>query len=178
MNAATSIDTRLVLRVYAWVVLTISLVLSEAPQLIVRNLDLPGVPYGWFGLVHLSLAALSVFGFSAVGMSRIESPASRQRALWWFAFGHMYFGLWFWGQATAVFPDFIPYPLGWLPLIAGIVLMFIAVTSAHAPTFPRPWFRFAPDEEPQPHVVMVRERGPKTSALQSQYEEHIRQAAR
>src|SRR6185436_5154239 len=179
MQSATSIDTRLVLRVYAWVVLTISLVVSEVPRLIVSNLDLPGVPYGRFGLVHLAFAALSVFGFAAVGMSRIESPASRQRALWWFALGHLHFGLWFWGQATAVFPDFIPYPVGWLPLIAGIVLMFIAVTCAHAPKFAGR-FRFSPDEE-EPrhmHVVMLRERGPRTSALQSQYEEHIRQAAR
>src|SRR5882672_7112264 len=98
MQSATSIDTRLVLRVYSWVVLTVSIVLAEAPQLIVgNNFDLPGIPYGRAGLVHMSFAAIAVFGFAAVGMSRIESPASRQRALWWFAIGHLYFGLWAWG---------------------------------------------------------------------------------
>jgi len=177
MQSATSIDTRLVLRVYAWVVLTISVVFAHI--WIVSDTDLPGVPYGRAGLIRLSAAAIGVCGFVAIGMSRIENPASRQRALFWFAIGHLYFGVLFQGQAYAVFPDFIPYPLGWLPLIAGIVLMFIAVTCAHAPKFAGR-FRFSPDEEePQHvHVVMLRERGPKTSPLQSQYEEHIRQAAR
>jgi signal transduction histidine kinase len=178
MQSATSIDTRLVLRVYAWVALIISLDfwwVWFAP-----TLDLPGIPDGRAGLIRIFTSALAGLGFTAVGMSRIESPASRQTALWWFALGHLYFGLLFLAQATALFPAFIPYPLGWLPLIAGIVLMFIAVTSAHAPKLAGR-FRFLHDEEephPHVHVVMLRERGPKTSPLQSQYEEHIRQAAR
>ena len=127
----------------------------------------------------MPFAATAVFGFSAVGMSRIENPVSRQRALKWFAFGHLYLGLWFWGQATAVFPDFIPYPFAWLPLIAGIVLLFIALTCAHAPKFAGR-FRFLPDEEEPEHlhVVMLRERGRPAGALRSQYEEQIRLAAR
>src|SRR5437879_2315914 len=111
MQSATSIDTRLVLRVYSWVALTVSIVFADV--WIVSNTDLPGLPYGRAGLVRLSAAAIGVLGFSAVGMSRIENPASRQRALFWFAIGHLYFGSLFWGQATAVFPEYIPYPLGW-----------------------------------------------------------------
>lgn len=175
MQSATSIDTRLVLRVYAWVTLTFSLDfwwVWFAP-----TLDTPGIPDGRAGVIRIFASALAVFGFAAIGMSRIENPASRQRALWWFALGHLYFGMLFWAQATALFPAFIPYPLGWLPLTAGIVLMFIAVTSAHAPKL-RGRFRFSPDEpEPRQHVVMLREK-PKASPLQSQHEEHIRQAAR
>lgn len=182
MPSATSIDTRLVLRIYAWTVLPISLLLTDYPLFIpavAADVNLPGVLWGRAGLARTAAAAIAVCGFSAVGMSRIENPASRQRALWWFAIGHLYFGVFFLAQAYAVFPAFIPYPLGWVPLITGIVLMFIAVTSAHAPKLP---FRFTDDEEEEQQrearVVMLRERGPKTSPLQAQHEEHIRQAAR
>ena len=173
MYSATSIDTRLVLRVYAWLVLAVSMFwawLWFGP-----TLNPAGIFHGRLAVIQTAAAALGVFGFAAVGMSRVENPASRQRALWWFALGHLYFGLVFWGQAT-VAVHIIPYPLGWMPLIAGIVLMFIAVTSAHAPTL-RGRFRFSPDEHEPQRVVMLREK-PKASPLQSQHEEHIRQAAR
>src|SRR4051794_11348628 len=109
MNSATSIDTRLVLRVYAWITLPISIVFAHI--YIVSNTDLSGIPYGRAGLIRLSAAVIGVLGFTAVGMSRIENPASRQRALFWFAIGHVYVGPLFWGQAYAVFPYYIPYPL-------------------------------------------------------------------
>ena len=88
MQSATSINTRLVLRVYAWVALTISIVFAHI--WFGRQLDLPGVPYGRAGLIRLSAAAIAVLAFTAIGLSRIENPASRQRALFWFAIGHLY----------------------------------------------------------------------------------------
>jgi hypothetical protein len=112
-----AIDTRLVLRIYAWIVLAVSLVLADDPDwipAIAHNRDLPGVPWGGFGLVRLSFAAIAVFGFSALGMSRIESPVSRRRALFWFAWGHVYFGIFFHAQSYAIFPDFIPHVLWWV----------------------------------------------------------------
>jgi signal transduction histidine kinase len=182
MQSALSINTRLVLRIYAWTVLPVCLVLADYPMwipAIARDIDLPGVPWGRAGLVRTAAAAIAVFGFAAVGMSRIENPASRRRALHWFAVGHLYFGMWFHGQAYAVFPDFIPHVLGWLPLAVGVVLLFVASVSSDPPRFtPRSYGAFSALEEPG-RVVMLHELHPKTlTASQSQYEEHIRQAAR
>src|SRR5436190_16404767 len=160
MQSAISINTRLVLRIYSWTVLPVCLILADYPMwipAIARNIDLPGVPWGRAGLVRTSAAAIAVFGFAAVGMSRIENPASRRRALQWFAIGHLYFGMWFHGQAYAVFPDFIPQPLGWLPLSVGVVLLFIALVSSDPPRFkPRSDGAFSKLEEPGP-VVRLRE---------------------
>lgn len=175
-----AIDTRLVLRIYAWITLTIGFALASHPvwiPAIRSHIDLPGIPWGRAGLVRLSLSAIAAFGFSAVGMSRIESPVSRRRALFWFAWGHAYFGFFFQVQSQAVFPGVIPQVLWSVPLIAGIVLLFIAMTCAHAPRLRRP-FRglFEADEGP----VLV-ERGRESgaiAALRSQYEEQIRRAAR
>jgi signal transduction histidine kinase len=176
-----AINTRLVLRIYTWIVLTAGLLLTGEPLLlpgIAGHVDLPGVPWGRASLVRMSFAALTVFGFSALGMSRIEHPVSRRRALLWFAIGHLYFGLMFWAQSYAVFPEFIPRFLWWIPFTVGVVLLFIALTCAHAPRLHRP-FRslFAHDTYGPLLVERARESG-AIAALRSQYEEHVRQAAR
>ena len=182
MRFPTSIDTRLVLRIYAGIVLPVCLVLADSPMWIpsvAAHIDLPGVPWGRAGLVRLSFSAIAVFGFTAVGISRIENPASRRRALHWFAVGHLYFGMWFHGQAYAVFPDFIPHVLGWLPLVVGAVLLFIAMAWKDAPRLNRASEGPFSDVDDARDVWRLHERGTSNpTALQSQYEEHIRQAAR
>jgi signal transduction histidine kinase len=182
MRFPTSIDTRLVLRIYAWIVLPVCLVLTDYPMWIpsiAADINLPGVPWGRAGLVRLAGSAIAVFGFTAVGISRIENPASRRRALHWFAVGHLYFGMWFHGQAYAVFPDFIPRVLGWLPLVVGAVLLFVAMAWKDAPRLNRASEEPFSDLDGGSRVWSLHERGTSNpTALQSQYEEHIRQAAR
>jgi signal transduction histidine kinase len=182
MQFPTSIDTRLVLRIYAWIVLPVCLILADDPlwiPAVAANVDLPGVLWGRAGLVRTAASAIAVFGFAAIGMSRIENPASRRRALQWFAIGHLYFGWWFHGQAYAVFPDFIPHVLGWLPLIVGAVLLFIALGWKDAPRLNRASEEPFSDLDSGSLVWRLHERGTSNlTALQSQYEDHIRQAAR
>ena len=137
-----AINTRLVLRIYAWITLTVGLIAADNPMWfpsIAAQPNLPGVEWGRAGLVRLSAAVVAVLGFSALGMSRIENPVSRRRALFWFAIAHIYFGVFFSAQSYAVFPAFIPQVLWFVPMIVGVVLLFIALTCAHAPRLSRPF---------------------------------------
>jgi signal transduction histidine kinase len=183
MPSPTSIDTRLVLRIYTWIVLSIAILLSQDPLLIpaiASQPDLPDVTWGRAGIVRLAACAVSLWGFAALGMSGIENPVSRQRALKWFGIGHIYFGLFFSAQSYAVFREFIPQALWFVPTMMGVVLLYIALTCAHAPRFNRP-FRglFDSPDEPADRVVVLKERGAASlHALRSQYEEQIHQAAR
>ena len=176
-----AINTRLVLRIYAWITLTVGLIAADNPMWfpsIAAQPNLPGVEWGRAGLVRLSAAVVAVLGFSALGMSRIENPVSRRRALFWFAIAHLYFGVFFSAQSYAVFPAFIPQALWFVPMSVGVVLLFIALTCAHAPRISRP-FRSLFDTERYGPVVVERAReSGAMAALRSQYDEHIRQAAR
>src|SRR5712671_345292 len=149
MQSATSIDTRLVLRIYAWATILLGFIAFGWPNVfpsLLTNYDLPGLPSGRVGLFRVVAAAVGAAGIVATGLSHIESPASRQRALHWFARAHLTFGAMCFMQWFAIFDGVVPRVVAWTPLIAGIVLMFIAVTSAHAPKVAGR-FRFLPDEE-------------------------------
>jgi signal transduction histidine kinase len=111
-------------------------------------------------------------------MSRIESPVSRRRAFYWFAFGHLYFGVVFAVQSYAVFDAFIPRILWWVPLAAGIVLLYVAATCVYTPRLSRP-FRGLFDAAHYGPVLLERARESSAmAALRSQYDDQIRQAAR
>jgi signal transduction histidine kinase len=152
-----AVDTRLVLRIYAWVVTAIGL------AFLMRSLG----------------GVVAAFGFTAVGLARIEDPISRVRALKWFAIGHLVFGGIFFIQSYTVFDEVVPSVLGWTPLVIGIVLLYIALTCAHVPRFSHP-FRGLFDGGPVLGPVILDRPGYGTSmgTLRSQYEHQIRQAAR
>ena len=122
-------------------------------------------------------AVVAAFGFTAIGLSRIDDPISRRRALFWFSMGHVVFGVVFLAVSGAMFDQFIPYAFRWTPLTIGIALVYVAVTCAHAPRLPRP-FRGLPDNTPGPILIDRARPGTTVDALRSQYEQQIRQAAR
>jgi signal transduction histidine kinase len=176
-----AIDTRLVLRIYAWVVTTIGVSFMDGFPFFIfatrADYDLPGYPWGRVGVMRLAATAVAALGFTAIGLSRIDSPASRQRALFWFAIAHIVPGLVFFGASSAIFGSLVPPAIQWAPLAVGVVLMYVAQTSAHAPRLRRPFQRLAGDEIKGP-VLAARGRGGNLAALRSQYEEQIRHAAR
>jgi signal transduction histidine kinase len=71
----------------------------------------------------------------------------------------------------------VPPVIQWTPLAVGVVLMYVAVTSAHTPRLHRPFQKLVGDEIQGP-VLVERVRGGNLEELRSQYEQQIRQAAR
>src|SRR5215471_14848278 len=100
-----AIDTRLVLRLYAWIAIAAGVVSYAWIDLIVPSLftsyDLAGLPFGRSALIRTISAAVTAVGVVAVGLSRIEHPVSRRRALLWFAVAHLVFGVLFYLQWIA-----------------------------------------------------------------------------
>lgn len=172
-----AIDTRLVLRIYAWVVTTLGVVLMEGSLLLHLNidLDLPGIPYGRVGAVRLAGTSLAALGFTAIGLARIESPVDRYRALKWFAIGHTVPGLVFLGASSAIFDLYLPPAVPWIPLVVGLVLLYIALTSTRVPTFEHPFTSLRLEG---PVLMEKRRMEGDVELLRSQYEQQIRQAAR
>src|SRR5690242_19569802 len=98
-----AIDTRLVLRLYAWVTIATGLLLYLWMELFFSSLttttpNLDGIAFGRSGLLRTITAAITSLGFIAIGLSRIEHPVSRGRALHWFAVAHLTFGAMFFLQ--------------------------------------------------------------------------------
>ncbi len=176
-----SIDTRFVLRVYAWIATTIGLVVVAGfPFFLFANradYDLLGLSWGRVGVMRAAAAVIAAFGFTAIGLSRIDDPVSRRRALYWFSIGHVVFGVVFLAVSGAMFDEFIPYAFRWTPLTVGIALLYVAVTCAHAPRLSRT-FRGLADSAPGPILVERARPGANVDVLRSQYEQQIRQAAR
>src|SRR5262245_6597317 len=176
-----SIDTRLVLRVYAWFATTIGLVFVDGfPFFLTADraeYDLLGLSWGRVGVMRAAAAVIAAFGFTAIGLSRIDDPVSRRRALYWFSIGHVVFGVVFLAVSGAMFDEFVPYAFRWTPLTIGIALLYVAVTCARAPRLPRP-FRGLADSAPGPILIDRPRPGTNVDALRSQYEQQIRQAAR
>lgn len=177
-----SIDTRLVLRIYAWITIALGFFVYCWPAVFFQWIrtapDLPGVPWGRAGLYRVIAAAVAASGFIAVGLSRIENPVSRRRALYWFAVAHLSSGVMFFIQWHAIFDIVMPSVVAWMPLTIGVILLFIALTCAHAPRFSRPFRGLFAEPEPGPVLINRGRESSTAAALRSQYEEHIRQAAR
>jgi len=176
-----AIDTRLVLRIYAWIVTAIGLAFMDGFPFFLTHpesdYDLPGLPSGRVGVMRVTACAVAALGFTAFGLSRVENPVDRSRALKWFAVAHIVPGLVFFGASSAIFGGFLPPALPWIPLAVGVVLLYVALTSAHVPKFTRPFTSLFGDDQAGP-VLVERARPGTMTALRSQYEEQIRQAAR
>ena len=136
-----AIDTRLVLRIYAWIAIVVGLTVFnwldwQLPDWHTVR-DLPGIPWGRAGLYRLVGTAVAALGLIAVGLSRIEHPVSRARALHWLAVAHLTFGAMFFLQWYAIFDGVVPRFVAWTPLTVGIVLLFVSATFTRAPRLPR-----------------------------------------
>ena len=182
---ADAIDTRLVFRLYAWVAITGGIFVygwwgrpvGFLPDTITA-VDLPGLPYGRLAVVRTIASIVVSAGMCAAGFARVEDPISRRRALTWFAAAHLLGGLMFFGQWHAILVVVLPWPvIGWTPIVVGIVLLYLSLTASHAPRWHRP-FRQLIGEGVNGPVTFVRTKHGSLNALRSQYEQHIRHAAR
>ena len=177
-----AIDTRLVLRIYAWIVTSTGVAFMDGFPFFLTHTradyDLLGIPSGRVGVMRAAGAAVAALGFAAIGLSRIENPIDRRRALKWFAIGHLVPGLIFFGATSAILDRFIPPVVQWTPLAVGLVLLYIALTSTHLPTFTRPFTTLFSGDTPGAVMIDRARPGMAIDTLRSQYEEQIRQAAR
>jgi signal transduction histidine kinase len=177
-----AIDTRLVLRIYAWIVTATGLAFMDGFPFFLTHTpadyDLLDIPWGRVGVVRVAGAAAAALGFAAVGLSRIENPIDRRRALKWFAIGHVVPGLVFSAATAAIFGRFMPSVIQWTPLAVGLVLLYIALTSTHVPTFTRPFTTLFNGDVSGPILIDRARPGMAMDTLRSQYEQQIRQAAR
>ena len=182
---ADAIDTRLVFRIYAWIAITSGIFVymwwgrpvGFLPDAITA-VDLPGLPLGRFAVVRTIAAIVVSFGVCAAGFARVEDPISRRRALTWFAAAHLLGGLMFFVQWHAILVVALPWPvIGWTPLVIGVVLLYVALTASHTPRWYRPFRQLFGDTIHGP-VTFVRAKHGSLNALRSQYEQHIRHAAR
>jgi signal transduction histidine kinase len=177
-----AIDTRLVFRVYAWITITIGVFVYMWPlkrffPTLLAQPDLAGLPFGRYAVLRTVVTVAVMLGIAAVGFSRIDDPPSQRRALIWFAWAHLLGGIMFFIQWDAIFSIVLPWPaLGLTPLAVGLVLLCIAATSAQAPRLTFPFKGVVADGHGP--VLFDRARSQSMGSLRSQYEEHIRQAAR
>jgi signal transduction histidine kinase len=177
-----AIDTRLVFRVYAWITITSGMFLYLWPlkrffPTLLAQPDLAGLPFGRYAVLRTVVTVAVMMGIAAVGFSRIDDPPSQRRALIWFAWAHLLGGIMFFIQWDAIFSIVLPWPaLGLTPLAVGVVLFVIAATSTRVPRLNLLFKPLAVDIDGPVLVDRVRQRS--MESLRSQYEQHIRQAAR
>ena len=178
-----AIDTRLVFRIYSWIAIASGLIvylwpLPFFPEILAPQ-DIAGLPWGRFAVLRTVAAIVVALGMSAAGFARVDDPVSRRRALYWFAFAHLLFGGMFYIQWDAIFSIVLPSrAVGWTPIIAGLVLLYLAATCAHAPRLFRPFQGLFDGNLPGPVLLDRARPGMALDTLRSQYEQQIRQAAR
>jgi signal transduction histidine kinase len=177
-----AVDTRVIFQIYGTVTIGIGLTVYLWPWAVVSTLaaqlDLAGVPWGRFGLVRTMAAGVTTAGALAVALATVDDPISRRRLLYWFAAAHFLFGALFLIQWAAIFELVLTPWAAWTPFLAGVVLLYLAVT---APSLDAPMRRthilLGPAERTPGRIVMVDTRL-DAATLRSQYEEQIRLAAR
>ena len=177
-----SIDPKLVFRVYAWIAIIWGFFLDGGstwlPQALARALQPAAMlPWGQYVVPRLTGAAVGAAGVCALGFARIEDPAGRRRALYRFAIAHLLFGWIFFSVTHAILGSVMPSVISWVPLLMGILLLYLALTAPATPFALFPRFP-ALEGGPYRYVVIDRPGRGANTALRSQYAEHIRQAAR
>jgi signal transduction histidine kinase len=151
----SDIDTRFVLRVYAWVTIVAGASISGTH---IRGI--PGMPPAVASLIWMAGMVAVAAGCAAWGLALNVNPAGRRRALSTFAIGHLLLGLFVWLQWAIYWgQQGLPLALALAPLAAGITLLGIAEVAVRHPAAG----------------------GAGATALPapgSTYDEHIRQVAR
>jgi signal transduction histidine kinase len=107
----------------------------------------------------------------------VDDPLSRQRALSRFAVAHLVFGAMFLLQWQAVLSFWLPPVAGLGPLVAGVVLFYLARTALGSEVR-RLSLPLHAGAGPGPRLFVIRNKRAPIAWLRSQYEEQIRQAAR
>ena len=148
------IDTRLVLRVYGVVAITVGMTITGTG---IRGI--PGVSHAYASVIWITGMAIVAAGCAASGLALNDDPTGRQRSLRWFAAGHVLLGLFVWMQWAIYWRlQGIPLPAALAPLLIGIVLF-----AASAP-----WRSGSVEDS----ALITSQR------IRSTYDEHIRQIAR
>jgi len=172
-----AIDSRLVLHVYACVMIPLGLTAYMWPTLT----GIPGHADTWYATARIIGAAVAAIGAIAAALAAIEEPLGRRRALLGVAHAHVLFGVLFLIQWTTVLTGTIPSLAGWAPLVIGLVLLYLAITGPGGDFRPRgtPLHTVgnAAGDARGATLFAIRNK-PGLAALRSQYEEQIRQAAR
>jgi signal transduction histidine kinase len=167
-----AIDTRLVLRIYAWIAIAGGLFLYAWPLWVWRAAPIPlnsGMSFVLFGVFRTDAAFIVGSGIGATALTVIEDPIVRRRALVRFAIAHVTFGFLWLLQWWALYDDTIPAPMGWLPLMVGVVLLYVGLTAPTGTRARRPVMAFGRFHD---------RRSLSLDGLRSQYEDQIRRAAR
>lgn len=150
-----AIDTRLVFRIYAGMSIAAGLVAYAWPKMLLPLASFPAAtPESPWALARVAAALVAASGVAAAGLSTLPNPVSRARALYAFAIAHVVFGVLFLFQWIAILERILPASVGLTPIVAGLVLFYIAATNQSDTG------------------------DPSLETLRSQYEEQIQEAAR
>jgi signal transduction histidine kinase len=180
---ADAIDTRFVLRVYAWTTITTALLVYAWPRLLpsqfLDDVQLAGTP-GRLTLLRIGAAVIAAAGCCAAAFATVRDPVDRRRGLYGLAIAHFVFGSMFFIQWWTVLAATVPPMVGWTPLLAGFALIYVAVTCTTTPRFrSESMIRlFDGDQGTSESVYAIRTRPEAVDALRSQFEEQIREVAR
>jgi signal transduction histidine kinase len=172
-----AIDSRLVFRVYAWIAIAGGLTLYAWGPMLLLQLHAPGLPYGRAAILRTAAAILAAAGVCALGFARVMDPVSRRRGLTWFAAAHFVFGGLFLLQWIAIFVLVLPPSVGWISLVAGVVLLYLALTGPGG-QLGRAAMTIQADDGTVRHDRVSLRSKPSLDSLRSQYQEQIRQAVR
>lgn len=174
-----AIDTRLVLRVYAWITTTAGLLAYSWPAALLPHARFSeATPASPWALTRVAAALVVAAGACAAVLAAIADPLARRQALYAFALAHLTFGALFFAQWVAIFEVFGPPVVGWAPLLAGAVLLYVAITGPSTLSMRRSFALAGAGEAAAPRSMLVDVKPGGIDALRSQYEEHIQQAAR
>jgi signal transduction histidine kinase len=174
-----AIDTRLVLRVYAWITITAGLLVYAWPAALLPDAQFPiATPPAPWAFTRVAAGLVVASGCCATGLAGLREPVGRRRALFAFALSHLAFGLLFFLQWFAILERVLPPLVGWTPLLIGGVLLYVAVTGPSGTPFRRLMVLGRHDDPTERRRVMMDVRSVAMDDLRSQYEEHIEHAAR
>jgi signal transduction histidine kinase len=171
-----AIDSRLVFRVYAAVALPLGIVSYLWPLL--PPVSSPSTA-PWIVRLRLTAAVVTALGCCASAFAAIDDPLGRRRGLLGFAHAHIMLGAMLGIQAWAQYaPSIAPSPeVAWTAMIAGVVLLYLAITGSGMAPSPVLW-RPRPDPARPGAISFVVRNKRSLIRLRSDYEMEIRNAAR
>jgi signal transduction histidine kinase len=160
------INTKLVFRTYAAVMAVLGLVGLDGNIGIALGAQLQPAflvvhptaasPWGQYVVPRIVGAVLFTAALMALAFASLDDADARRRSLNRFAVAHVVFGVLYSAIAEGLLTPTLPHSLVWSPLVVGIVLSSFAVVNAQS----------------------LATRRLNADALRSQYETHIREAAR
>lgn len=174
-----AIDTRFVLRVYAWVTIVGGLLVCSWPAALLPDGRFPdATPAAPWAFTRVAAALVVAAGSCAAGLAGLAEPLARHRSLYAFALAHLVFGGLFIMQWVAIFEAILPLLVGWAPVLVGTVLLYVAITGPATRPIRRSLALIGRGDADAPRSMLVDVESGAMDALRSQYEEHIQQAAR